>query len=90
VDRVRGLANLPEDFDLRFFFAKEARRIVRLAEEHRVDRSSFLGTSLEPERAATLKAVIRDAPCGADPALQQDTAAACLEDVGIQPPGMAL
>jgi nucleotide-binding universal stress UspA family protein len=66
VDRVRGLANLPEDFALRFFLAQgePGSEIVRLAQEHRVDLIVLpWHESLEPERAATLKAVIRDPPC---------------------------
>ena len=66
VDRVRSLAHLPEGFEPRFFLGQgePGAEIVRLAEEQGADMIVLAWhESLEPERAATIKAVIRDAPC---------------------------
>lgn len=66
VDRVRSLAHLPEGFEPRFFLGQgePGAEIVRLAEQQGADMIVLAWhESLEPERAATIKAVIRDAPC---------------------------
>jgi nucleotide-binding universal stress UspA family protein len=66
LDRVSGLAGEATDLDLRMFIAmgEPGAEIVRFAREQGGDLIVLPWRgNLAPERAATLKSVLRDAPC---------------------------